>query len=192
MGQFGVALSPLDNLIIAMGRAGDRRAVPVILEKAKLLSAQDDFLPSPGGGAGPGANRRPGRRQASGRACWQDPASPATSTPRLKSPRRRGGARGDPTPCKPDASRSVSCCWHVRCIAVATTRASASRSSRPTPRISAAIWPDMPKLYFKPVTKTDRGPCYSLRSTSARLGHKSVMDAIHLPAWNLMCVVLGG
>jgi hypothetical protein len=43
MGQFGSALSPLDNLIVALGRTRDRRAVPVILDKLKLLTADDDF-----------------------------------------------------------------------------------------------------------------------------------------------------
>jgi len=43
MGQFGNAMSPLDCQIVALGRAGDRRAVPVILEKLKLLSAKDAF-----------------------------------------------------------------------------------------------------------------------------------------------------
>jgi len=43
MGQFGTALSPLDNLIVAMGRAGDPQVLSVILEKTKLLTAADDF-----------------------------------------------------------------------------------------------------------------------------------------------------
>ncbi|MDW8038735.1 MAG: FAD-dependent oxidoreductase [Thermoguttaceae bacterium] len=43
MGQFGSALSPLDQLIIALGRTRDPRAVPAILEKAKLLTAKDAF-----------------------------------------------------------------------------------------------------------------------------------------------------
>lgn len=43
MGQFGTALSPLDNLIVAAGRTGDRSAVPAILEKLKLLEATHDF-----------------------------------------------------------------------------------------------------------------------------------------------------
>jgi hypothetical protein len=43
MGQFGNAMSPLDCRLVALGRAGDRRAVPVILEKLKLLSAQKEF-----------------------------------------------------------------------------------------------------------------------------------------------------
>ncbi len=43
MGQFGSAMSPLDNLIAALGRAGDARAVPAILEKVKLLDAEAAF-----------------------------------------------------------------------------------------------------------------------------------------------------
>jgi len=43
MGQFGRALSPLDQLIVALGRTGDRRAVPAILEKLDLLSAESEF-----------------------------------------------------------------------------------------------------------------------------------------------------
>jgi flavin-dependent dehydrogenase len=43
MGQFGRALSPLDGYIVALGRAGDRRALPAILEKVELLTAADDF-----------------------------------------------------------------------------------------------------------------------------------------------------
>ena len=43
MGQFGSALSPLDNLLVALGRTGDRKAVPAILEKVKLLGPKDDF-----------------------------------------------------------------------------------------------------------------------------------------------------
>ena len=43
MGQFGSALSPLDRLILALGRAGDKRAVPVIIEKLNLLVYTDDF-----------------------------------------------------------------------------------------------------------------------------------------------------
>jgi hypothetical protein len=43
MGQFGSALSQLDNLIVIMGRTGDPRAVPVILEKLKTLTPEDDF-----------------------------------------------------------------------------------------------------------------------------------------------------
>ena len=43
MGQFGRALSPLDELIVALGRTHDRRAVPAIVEKLRLLSAADAF-----------------------------------------------------------------------------------------------------------------------------------------------------
>jgi ribulose 1,5-bisphosphate synthetase/thiazole synthase len=43
MGQYGAALSPLDNLIVIIGRTRDPVAVPVILEKLRLLSAKDDF-----------------------------------------------------------------------------------------------------------------------------------------------------
>ena len=43
MGQFGTALSPLDRLILALGRAGDKRAVPVIVEKLNRLTHADDF-----------------------------------------------------------------------------------------------------------------------------------------------------
>ena len=43
MGQFGSALSELDTIIIALGRTGDRRALPAILEKARLLDASVEF-----------------------------------------------------------------------------------------------------------------------------------------------------
>jgi hypothetical protein len=43
MGQFGTALSPLDQLIVALGRTGDPRAVPVIVEKAETLTAASEF-----------------------------------------------------------------------------------------------------------------------------------------------------
>ena len=43
MGQFGRAMSALDVCILALGHTHDRRAVPVILEKVKLLSAADAF-----------------------------------------------------------------------------------------------------------------------------------------------------
>jgi hypothetical protein len=43
MGQFGTALSRLDQLIIALGRSRDSRALPAILDKAKLLTAESDF-----------------------------------------------------------------------------------------------------------------------------------------------------
>ncbi|MBN2295625.1 MAG: hypothetical protein JXM70_24555 [Pirellulales bacterium] len=43
MGQFGAALSPLDSMIIAMGRTRNPMAIPVILDKLKLLSAENEF-----------------------------------------------------------------------------------------------------------------------------------------------------
>jgi hypothetical protein len=43
MGQFGRALSRLDQLIVAMGRAGDPAALPAILEKAALLTPETEF-----------------------------------------------------------------------------------------------------------------------------------------------------
>ncbi|MDY0166586.1 MAG: FAD-dependent oxidoreductase [Thermoguttaceae bacterium] len=43
MGQYGSAYSPLDELIVAIGLTGQRRAVPAILEKVELLSAGSDF-----------------------------------------------------------------------------------------------------------------------------------------------------
>ncbi|WP_460168421.1 FAD-dependent oxidoreductase [Thermostilla marina] len=43
MGQFGSALSPLDRYIIALGRSGDPRALPVILRKLKKLSPESEF-----------------------------------------------------------------------------------------------------------------------------------------------------
>ncbi len=43
MGQFGTALSRLDRLVVALGRTRDPRAVPVVVEKAKRLTAEDDF-----------------------------------------------------------------------------------------------------------------------------------------------------
>ncbi len=43
MGQYGSALSRLDQLIVALGRTRDRHAVPVILEKLRLLTPQSDF-----------------------------------------------------------------------------------------------------------------------------------------------------
>ncbi|MGQ9761312.1 MAG: FAD-dependent oxidoreductase [Thermogutta sp.] len=43
MGQFGRALSRLDELIVALGRTRDPRAVPVILEKLRLLKPDTEF-----------------------------------------------------------------------------------------------------------------------------------------------------
>lgn len=42
-GQFGPALSPLDDLLVAMGRTRDRRALAAILRKASTLNAQSEF-----------------------------------------------------------------------------------------------------------------------------------------------------
>lgn len=43
MGQFGASMSPLDSLIIALGRTGDRRVVDVIVEKMGQLDAKSEF-----------------------------------------------------------------------------------------------------------------------------------------------------
>jgi hypothetical protein len=43
MGQFGSNLSPLDTLMLALGRTRDRRATPVIVAKLKLLDPTQDF-----------------------------------------------------------------------------------------------------------------------------------------------------
>jgi hypothetical protein len=43
MGQYGNAFSPLDVDIVALGRAGDPRALPAILKKLDTLSAEVDF-----------------------------------------------------------------------------------------------------------------------------------------------------
>lgn len=43
MGQFGMSLSELDSLIIALGRVGDNLAWPVLLEKMKALPPVPDF-----------------------------------------------------------------------------------------------------------------------------------------------------
>ncbi len=43
MGQFGSALSPLDRYIVALGRAGQKKAIPTILRKMKLLDAESAF-----------------------------------------------------------------------------------------------------------------------------------------------------
>lgn len=42
-GQFGDNMSELDCLIVALGRTGDRRAVPLLQEKMKALSAGSEF-----------------------------------------------------------------------------------------------------------------------------------------------------
>ena len=43
MGQFGASVSPLDSLIIALGRSRDPRALEPIVAKARLLDADSDF-----------------------------------------------------------------------------------------------------------------------------------------------------
>jgi flavin-dependent dehydrogenase len=43
MGQFGAALSELDVLVVTLGRAGNAKALPAILEKVELLDAQAAF-----------------------------------------------------------------------------------------------------------------------------------------------------
>lgn len=43
MGQFGAALSELDNLLVALGRAGNAKALPVIVDKMQQLDAQSAF-----------------------------------------------------------------------------------------------------------------------------------------------------
>jgi hypothetical protein len=42
-GQFGHAMSPMDSLIVAIGRTRKAEAVPVLLAKLKLLTAESDF-----------------------------------------------------------------------------------------------------------------------------------------------------
>jgi hypothetical protein len=43
MGQFGHAMSPLDCLIVAIGRTRQPQAVPALLAKLRLLTAESDF-----------------------------------------------------------------------------------------------------------------------------------------------------
>ena len=43
MGQFGAALSRLDRLIVALGRAGDPKALSAILPKMESLTAENEF-----------------------------------------------------------------------------------------------------------------------------------------------------
>jgi hypothetical protein len=43
MGQFGHALSPLDTLLVALGRTHDRRAVPAVLAKLRMLTPTSEF-----------------------------------------------------------------------------------------------------------------------------------------------------
>ena len=43
MGQYGASLSPLDSLIIALGRTGDKQGLGAILEKVGQLNAESEF-----------------------------------------------------------------------------------------------------------------------------------------------------
>jgi hypothetical protein len=43
MGQFGHALSPLDTLLVALGHTHDRRALPAVLAKLRMLTPQTEF-----------------------------------------------------------------------------------------------------------------------------------------------------
>ncbi|NOZ19470.1 MAG: FAD-dependent oxidoreductase [Planctomycetes bacterium] len=43
MGQFGLSMSPLDSIILAMGQARDQRALKPIIAKVKLLDAEKAF-----------------------------------------------------------------------------------------------------------------------------------------------------
>jgi hypothetical protein len=43
MGQYGMSLSELDSLIIALGRTRDKRALKAILQKVELLDARSEF-----------------------------------------------------------------------------------------------------------------------------------------------------
>jgi flavin-dependent dehydrogenase len=43
MGQFGMSMSELDSLIVALGRTRDNRALEVILEKAEQLNVESEF-----------------------------------------------------------------------------------------------------------------------------------------------------
>ncbi|MCR4411554.1 MAG: FAD-dependent oxidoreductase [Thermoguttaceae bacterium] len=43
MGQFGSAMSPLDNLLVILGRTRKPEAVPAIVAKLKLLKAESEF-----------------------------------------------------------------------------------------------------------------------------------------------------
>ena len=43
MGQFGASTSPLDNLIIALGRTKDKRGLPVIIAKLNELTPESEF-----------------------------------------------------------------------------------------------------------------------------------------------------
>ena len=43
MGQYGMSVSPLDCLIIALGRCGDKRAAGIIVEKVEQLDEKSEF-----------------------------------------------------------------------------------------------------------------------------------------------------
>ncbi|MFC1635937.1 FAD-dependent oxidoreductase [Planctomycetota bacterium] len=43
MGQFGMSMSELDSLIVALGRTGDKKALKTILEKVEQLDAESEF-----------------------------------------------------------------------------------------------------------------------------------------------------
>ena len=43
MGQFGMSISELDSLIIALGRTRDTKALPILLDKARTLNADSEF-----------------------------------------------------------------------------------------------------------------------------------------------------
>jgi hypothetical protein len=43
MGNYGPTTSPLDNLIIALGRTRDKRAIPVLIEKARQLTVKSEL-----------------------------------------------------------------------------------------------------------------------------------------------------
>lgn len=43
MGQFGATTSPLDNLIIALGRTGDKSGIPTVVQKLKGLTPKSEF-----------------------------------------------------------------------------------------------------------------------------------------------------
>ena len=43
MGQFGATTSPVDNLVIALGRTGRKEVVPVILRKLEQLTPSSEF-----------------------------------------------------------------------------------------------------------------------------------------------------
>ena len=43
LGNYGPTTSPLDNLIIALGRTGDERAIPILIEKAMQLGEKSEL-----------------------------------------------------------------------------------------------------------------------------------------------------